>query len=354
MRSNGVMRSTYAFLVRHRYRFLAILSFLLVAEVIQPLLGIVSFEHERFVVWMSFPTLLAWIGVATLIGAVSPINDGTIKYAYFMLVVIPLVMFVNLGLFVSGIYWPTIWNNGLSLLVYITVVVLTGAVASSNQKTRAHSVLVYFPLIMASWAGLLTVGSLAVPTVAASSILYSLLTPGLVLVLSGVATSLMLVAFAFQRIPHDKPRTASMYIVIALIALSISTFPYLMLIVLIGVFILLVPFILPYLAAIVVAAAGTAFVHTIRSSARRNVTVVIVALWAMIAVLGAYWGWTVDRGLDAFSGEERLAAEQWSRHAGFTTPCSYGPAELRISKDDRGYFQGRVYTFWRLPGNPCS
>ena len=289
------MKYTYAFLVKYRYRIFLTLTVLFLTEVVQLLIGIVSFEHERIFVWMSFLTLMAWMGIAVLIGLVSPVRYRTLKYVYLALPACPVVIFVTFGLLVAGV---------------------------------------------------LMITSFAVPDFALSNILYSTATYGFVLILSLLATTVILVGIFLKRAPPHKPRTHSMYILILLKALAISVIPYFVLSVLLVTLILLVPFILPYMAAIVVVIAGTAFVYTINNSMRRIVTVAVIGLLAMIVVLGAYWTWTIiDGGLGAFSGEDRIAAEFWARKADDVTFCAYAPVNMRISKNEIGYFQEQVYTF---------
>ena len=56
------MKYTYAFLVKYRYYIFWSLTVLLITEVVQPLIGRASFEHEQFFVWLSLLTLLALDG----------------------------------------------------------------------------------------------------------------------------------------------------------------------------------------------------------------------------------------------------------------------------------------------------
>ena len=348
------MKYTYAFLVKYRYYIFWSLTVLLITEVVQPIIGIVSFEHEQFFVWLSLLTLLASMGIAVLIGVVSPVGHRIMNHAYFALVAVPLILFVNLGLLGAGMRLDIFWTVGIPFIIWIGIAGPTGAAACVIRNKKAYSSLVVFPLIMASWTGVLMITSFAVPDFAPSNILYSTATYGFVLILSLLATTVILVGIFLKRAPPHNPRTHSMYILILLKALAISVIPYFVLSVLLVTLILLVPFILPYMAAIVVAIAGTAFVYTINDSMRRIVTVAVIGLLAMTVVLGAYWTWTIDDGLGAFSGEERIAAEFWARNAEDVTFCAYVPVNMRISKNEIGYFQGRVYTFWRLPRNPCA
>ena len=291
---------------------------------------------------------------AMLIGLVSPVRYRTLKYVYLALPACPAVIFVTFGLLVTGVPVDIFWGAGIPFIIWIGIAGPTAAAAGVIQNKTAYSSLVVFPLIMASWTGVLMITSFAVPDFAPSNILYSTATYGFVLILSLLATTVILVGIFLKRAPPHKHRTHSMYILILLKALAISVIPYFVLSVLLVTLILLVPFILPYMAAIVVAIAGTAFVYTINDSMRRIVTVAVIGLLAMIVVLGAYWTWTIDDGLGAFSGEERIAAEFWARKADDVTFCAYAPVNMRISKNEIGYFQEQVYTFWRLPGNPCE
>ena len=115
------MKYTYAFLVKYRYYIFWSLTVLLLTEVVQPLIGIVSFEHERIFVWISFPTLLGWMGIATLIGVVSPVSDRVTKYAYFALTFVSLAIFVNIVLIAAGVYWHGFWDDGIPILFWLGI-----------------------------------------------------------------------------------------------------------------------------------------------------------------------------------------------------------------------------------------
>ena len=160
------MKYTYAFLVKYRYYIFWSLTVLLITEVVQPLIGIVSFEHERIFVWTSFLTLVAWMGIAVLVGVVSPVGQRTMTFVYIALLTVPLAIFVNLVLIGADIlYWNVFWDDGIPILLWFGLAGLTGAVASSGRNTKVFLILVVFPLIVAAWTGLLMIMSLAAQTI---------------------------------------------------------------------------------------------------------------------------------------------------------------------------------------------
>ena len=342
------MKYTYAFLVKYRYRIFLSLTVLLLTEVVQPLIGIVSFEHERIFVWMSFLTLMACMGIAVLIGVVSPVSRRTMNYAYLGLVAVPLIIFVNYMLMRAGVYSDILWGAGIPILLWLGLAGLTGAVASSGRNTKVFLILVVFPLIVAAWTGLLMIMSLA-----ATSHSHGWLWTIIIWGTSAITTALLVAAIILRITPSSKSRTVMLYIIISLKAVGISIVPFLMIVALPFLAVFVVFGGLPYLSAAIVAGAGTVLVGTIRDPFRRNITVTVIGLLGMIVVLGSYWVWTIDNGLDKYSGEDLARAKsalivEWSAH------CNYAPTEYRVVQDDRGWVRLIPYTFWRLPGQTCK
>ena len=339
------MKYTYAFLVKYRYYIFWSLTVLLITEVVQPLIGIVSFEHERIFVWISFPTLLAWMGIAVLIGIVSPVDHRTLALIHLALAVFLVVICMNLGLIVAGIYWNAFWDNGLPILLWIGLASLTGAIASPSRNTKVHLMLVIFPLFVASWTGLLMFITFDVPNGLQSWLV--------IWALSMIATTILVGTIVLTRAASNKLHSTLSFVVVGFKTISISTVLFLMLILLLFVALFVVVDYLPHLTAIIVALAGAVWVGTIRHPVRRKIIVAVIGLWAMIVVMGSYWVWTIDNGLEVYVGEERTAAESAYSVERYAY-CNYEPTEFRVVKDDRGWFQLIPYTFWRLPGKTCK
>ena len=267
------MKYTYAFLVKYRYRILLIVSLFTIAQIALLLLDIVSFTHERLLVWSSFFTLLAWTGIVGLIGVISPVGDGMQqKYAYLALFAILMAVVVNIGLIGAGVYWHVFWGNGLPILVWIGAAGLIGAFASAGRSKKKDMVLVDFLLILAFWAGLLMVIKLAI-----AGILSDWFQVLLMFGLSSLVTTMLVGAIVFRTVPADRPLGLLLYSLFGLKVLGITSLACVLLAALFFTATLFMapPYFLPLLAAIVVAVAGTAFLGTIRQSARRGITIAI-------------------------------------------------------------------------------
>ena len=198
---------------------------------------------------------------------------------------------------------------------------------------------------MALWTGLLMVINLDNPSGQQTWLI--------IWVLSVFATMSLVGTIIFRKMPLDTAHSALMYFLVGLKAVGITAVLYLMLILLIFAAPLLVADLLPHFSAIIVASAGIVLIGTMRHPVRRTITIATVGLWAMIVVMGSYWVWTIDNGLDMYVDEERSAAESAYGVERYTY-CKYEPTEYRIAKDDKDRFVMIPYTFWRLPGRTCK
>ena len=342
------MERIYTFLLNNRCNILLILTFLLIAQIVQPSLSFVPVEHDWLFGWLLFLTILAWMIMAGLVGVVTPIDRRLMRFAYSFLVVLPLIVFMFIGalLFdvVPNTYYP-LWERVFILIgtVWLVTAALVGAVAPTDCNAKAYSILAVFPLISAAWLGSLVL-AFHVPWL-------HTYVAALMALLSGLAVSGMIGVVLLRLTPADKPRILSFYILLGLKALgaSVAVFalPATITVILsatpwIGVYLL---FGLPLLGAFAVAVPGAALISTMRNRIR-NITVAAIGLCGTIVVVGWYWAWTMDDGLDAFAVEDRAGAER-ALNEGYC-PNRINPS-YRVVKDDSGHFNVQRRTWWRIP-----
>ena len=345
MGDNGIIKNISTAFANYGYYILVAVFLFLTAMLVQPLLGILSFQEESIFVWLSFLALLAWMGVAIMVGFASPIGRRLLTFLHVALILTPLVVLVNLALIVAGFYWSAFWGDGLPILLWIGMAAITCVIAPSSRNSKFHSFLVIFPLFLASWTGLLMFVTIEVPN--------GLQTWLVIWILSITTTAIFVATIIIRRMNTMKSRPLRSFMLIGLKAIGISAVPFVILILLVfGLLFVVVDF-LPHFVAVIVASAGTIWVSTIRDHVRRKITVAVIGLSAMVVVMGSYWVWTIDNGLDVYENEDRAAAESAYSVERFAY-CNYEPTEFRVVKDDRGWFQLIPYTFWRLPGNTCK
>ena len=256
------MTFAYTILVHYRYRILSIVSLLTVVQIAVLLLDVVSFEHERVLVWYSYFTLLIWMGVAGLLGVISPVGDDMQKGVYLTLSAILVAVFVHFWLIVAGVYWHVFWGNGLPILVWIGVAGLIGAFATADRNSRMHKILVVFSLNLTFWAGLLMVMRLAIAGISSDRFQIFLVLFGS----SCLVTTTLVGAIAFRTVPADKPRGLLLYIVQGLRAFGIIALACVLHAALFFTagFFPFPPYFEPLLLAVVISLATTKFIGTMR------------------------------------------------------------------------------------------
>ena len=129
-----------------------------VAEVIVAGTGIFPTRYEWILGCLLFATTLAWTGAVALAGATAPVSNKLMKYAYGVLLVVPLAVvasFIALGSY--ELYFGT-RNPGwidqvavvlvLALWLWMVLVGLVGSLAPRSVDARAYIPLVIAPLLM--------------------------------------------------------------------------------------------------------------------------------------------------------------------------------------------------------------
>ncbi len=339
-----MIRYTYSTLKEHPYLTVAILSLLVIAEMGLAYLASVPLRYEWLAGWILFLTLLAWVGMVGFTGVIAPVDSKVLLYVAPFLVASLLITTV-----LSSNDWFTLFL--ISTIVTLSFVLVSiGSVASANYSAKMYSILVVFPLITVSWLWL-----------------YLLLLLGpfeyvgwLVAISYTLAMPLMLGMIALRTILVDRPRTRFLYIVVTMFALGASVVAIALPTVWIldsstitirWINIIVAPIFtslhgaVVILAIIVVATIPVpALVGTMRHP-YRNIVVSALGLWSVIIFMGWYWVWTMDDGLDAFTGEERVAAERLLREANC---AGHSNPEYRVVKNDRGRLVAELRTWWRF------
>ena len=334
------MRHILPILTRYPYHILAALSLLLMSEMALAGIDIVPVEYEWGFGGLLFLTTVAWASTVGLSGAVAPIERDSIAYTYLFLAVL-------FATFVSLILWGAI-DTGLSvssLLFWLGTIgmglmVIVGA-------TSNHPRLIVFPLLVIACFGLQFHYWVAYGIFDDLLILplsYGLSPVSLFVVLS---ISMTLGVLLLRTMLVNKPRTTMKYVVVAL-----TTFTYAIAVGLVLLSLVVVglgfPVVAILLVAILSSVFGTMAIRTMRRPIR-NVTVAGIGMAGMIIVVGWYWYWTMDNGIDAFSGEERVSAERALSRAS----CPGSAQNRLVFKDDDGEFLVSGYTWWRLPTGDC-
>ena len=347
------MSYVHSILMPYRYPILALLSLLLISEMVVAGIDLVPIEHEWVLGWFLFLTTSTWVGVAGVIGVVAPVGGRLMKPVYRILAAFPFALFVMV---VLGIVHPYIL---LLVMAWIAAVVIVSVITTDPARSTKVSVrgteiplevwdLRLFSVMVIAWAGLL---------VHYWTIVGDLLWVHLLLISASIvlSNSLILGAVALRRMLADRRRTLLLYIVVALTALGISAVTFATAIVLgtLSGVILGMSFI--FVIFLLVAISNSVFATALIGTMPRpipNIIVTGIGLLVMILVVGWYWHETMDNGLYAFPGEERAAAERVLKSAEcLGTPLH--PITIRIVKSDDGEFLLRGYTWWRLPTVDC-
>ena len=327
-------------LIRYRYWILSALSLLLMSEMALAWINIIPDEYEWGLGGLLFITTVTWVSTVGLSGVVAPIERDSIAYTYLFLAVL-------FATFVALILWGAIDTilSVRSLLfglgtIWMGLMVIVGA-------TSNHHRLIVFPLLLIVCFGLLIHYWVAFAIFDDLLILpppYALSLVSLFVVLS---ISLTLGVLLLRTMLVNKPRTTMKYVVVALTAFTyaIAVGLGLLSIVVVG---LGFPLIVILLLAILYSVFGTMAIGTMRRPIR-NVTVAGIGMAGMIIVVGWYWYWTMDNGLDAFSGEDRVFAERALSRAS----CPGSAENRRVFEGDDGDFLVHGYTWWRLPTGDC-
>ena len=162
--------------------------------------------------------------------------------------------------------------------------------------------------------------------------------------------SFLATAMALRTFLAKKSKTPLLYVTVVLIPLGIST---VLIFLMAPGAVILAPGFLIVLSPML----GTVLIGTLEYPVQHIVVGILVLV--MIIVVG---GWArmrmIDDGLDAFTGQERVEAEQalrlWDCFGGYFDGRPSPPPVLRVVKGDGGEFRVLGYTWWGLPSGQRS
>ena len=320
-------------LTPYRYPILAALSLLLIAEMALAGVDLIPIEYEWALVWLMLLTIVAWAGIAMVIGVASPAGGdapkdvpntyvpdfsvGELGVAIprlpVMLILSPTLfaMLVLLAILGANIFQAQFLLDLIRLpymrvlvMVWIGMVVIVGATANIEHSKKTYLIMNVFPLLA------LTLTMLAVPAVSFSTQLYlstqllGVLSILLVALVAFLSTSLVIGAVLRRSAMVDDGRR----IVVAKTAFGISVASFVPLMVFVALLIALaegvdtcldcpgiklalllgVLIVVPVLLYLTFSVALTILIGTMRRP-NRNITVAGIGMAAMILVFGWYW-----------------------------------------------------------------
>ena len=234
---------------------------------------------------------------------------------------------------------PTIpWLNSLSqylirypLLVVVGLASMLAIVGRGERTPIGYSLVVVFPLLLFAWVGL---SSMFYPATYGPQ--YWLIAVFFFLMVSALIASLILWLKTAETPPN---RLFSGLIVFGLVLTVLGSF------VLSDIGGVLYLMLLPAAPLLLLLSLRlTALLNQI-GHPYRNIVASTIALCAMTAVTGWYWVDRIPNGLDTFTGQERVAAEDALSEAHCDDAPSY-PAARRVVKNDSGEFRVLGYTWW--------
>ena len=400
-------------LKRYRYHILVAVTMLMAVEMWVIFEGLVPIEHESVTAWVLLCTILVWVGMVGLIGVVAPVDYPVMKYVYvslaisimfifelviFALIVslvslIPIaVVFSLVAVLVSySVFWmrrsgmswirkwiasvgrkaisiivvshsiivlplivdnivpswiadkfsielPTLPLLQYSLLVVVGMASMIAIGARVERTPIGYSLVVIFPLLLFAWIGLSSMFLTATP-----SLQYWFIAVFFLLMAIALIASLALWLKTTETLPN---LLLSYFLVFGVgltllgsFVLSSSNF---------GLFLLLPAAPLLLLLSLRVTTLLNQIGHPYR-----NVVASTIALCAMTAVIGWYWADRLPNGLDAFTGQERIAAKDALSEA-YCDDAFDNPSYLRVVKDESGEFRVLGYTWWGFPSRAPS
>ena len=242
----------------------------------------------------------------------------------------------------------------LFLIFLIGTALLVWTLVPGSRRAKAYLIFVVFPLASLTSVALTLTSFLILPPWPVNLELN--LQPGIIAAAIDIGSGLLTIAalsslaaaMALRTFLAKKAKTPLLYVTVALIPLGIST--ALIFLMAPGA-VLLAPGFLIVLSPML----GTVLIGTLEYPVQHIAVGVLVPV--MIIVIG---GWArmgmIDDGLDAFTGQERVEAEQalrlWGCFGGDGRPSP--PPVLRVVKGDGGEFRVLGYTWWGLPSNERS
>ena len=145
------MRYVPPVLIQYRYRILALLSLLLIVEMVV-VAGIssvpVKYEYEWVFGWALLITIMAWIGIAGVVGVGAPVRGEVLKRGGHIILILSSALFATfifspiLGamLFQSAFLLDLFWQPHLLLflIVWIGIVVVVGATSDAATARKIY------------------------------------------------------------------------------------------------------------------------------------------------------------------------------------------------------------------------
>ena len=301
-------------LTPYRYPILAALSLLLIAEMALAGVNLIPIEYEWALGCLMLLTIVAWAGIAMVIGVAAPAGgDAPKRRGHIIWILSPALfaMLVLLAILGANIFQAQFLLDLIRLpymrvlvMVWIGMVVIVGATANIEHSKKTYLIMNVFPLLA------LTLTMLAVPAVSFSTELYlstqllGVLSILLVALVAFLSTSLVIGAVLRRSAMVDDGRR----IVVAKTAFGISVASFVPLMVFVALLIALaegvdtcldcpgiklalllgVLIVVPVLLYLTFSVALTILIGTMRRP-NRNITVAGIGMAAMILVFGWYW-----------------------------------------------------------------
>ena len=239
-----------------------------------------------------------------------------------------------------------IFLTGTALLVWTLV--------PGNRRAKAYLIFVVFPLASLTSVALTLTSFLILPPWPVNLELN--LRPGIIAAAGDIGSGLLTIAglsflaaaIALRTFLAKKAKTPLLYSTVVLIALGIPT----------ALIFLMAPgavILAPGFLIVLSPMLGTVLIGTLEYPVQHIAVGTLVLV--MVIIVG---GWVrvemIDDGLDAFTGQERVEAQQALRLEG----CFVGrgqplsPPVFRVVKGDGGEFRVLGYTWWGFPSNVWS
>ena len=151
------MRHTYILILNHPAIVLAILSLLMIAEIVVVWRSIIPIEYDWLLRWLVILTILAWASMAGIVGVLRIADCEMMRYAYATPMVVVMAIFVMLifpgiPFFISGLFFL------VGVPASIVIVVLIGLIAPANHSGMRYSIFIIVPLVFLALINLYHLG----------------------------------------------------------------------------------------------------------------------------------------------------------------------------------------------------
>ncbi len=316
------MKHAYSILAKHPYLTLAMLSLLLITEMGLAYFDFVPIPYEWIFGWFLFLTLLAWGGMVGFAGVTRPVTRSMVKYTRLLLMAPLLIATV---LFIADWTWALI----ITVVILPFVLTLIGAITLADVDAIIYLILVVIPLNVTAWFWLWALASY-------SPFEYVVL---LIVALQALAIPLF-IGYIILRV--FRRSFGKRFLNVVLLGISVATIAIAGVVWSFGLIAAITDLALVILAIGIMP--GAALISMMKYP-YRNIAVSAVGLCSIIIVVGWFWVWVMDNGLDSFTGEEHAAAERFLQES-CVERYDIG---YRIYKNDGGYFVLDLSAWWRLP-----